>query len=74
MQTPHASRLATPQGAPLEDYILLTHEGRTLWLNNLSAKETVDLYSQANRHPYSLIVTTVSHDGVVGYLLFPGDE
>jgi DNA repair exonuclease SbcCD ATPase subunit len=52
-------------------YVTLTHEGKTLWLNNLSANEAVDLYSQTNSHPYSLIVTSVSNDGVVGYLLLP---
>lgn len=52
-------------------YISLTNEGKTLWLNNLNAKEAVDLYAQQYSHPYSLIVTTVSKDGVVGYLLLP---
>jgi len=52
-------------------YISLTNEGKTLWLNNLSAKEAVDLYAQQYSHPYSLIVTTVRKDGVVGYLLLP---
>jgi hypothetical protein len=52
-------------------YVSLTNEGKTLWLNNLSAKEAVDLYAQSNNHPYSLIVTTVSPDGVVGYMLLP---
>jgi DNA repair exonuclease SbcCD ATPase subunit len=52
-------------------YVSLTNEGKTLWLNNLSAKESVDLYAQNTTHPYSLIVTTVSRDGVVGYLLMP---
>ncbi len=52
-------------------YISLTNEGKTLWLNNLNAREAVDLYAQQYSHPYSLIVTTVSKDGVVGYLLLP---
>ena len=52
-------------------YISLTDEGKTLWLNNLNAKEAVGLYAQHSSHPYSLIVTTVSKDGVVGYLLLP---
>jgi len=52
-------------------YISLTHEGKTLWLNNLNAQEAVDLYAQQYSHPYSLIVTSVSKDGVVGYLLLP---
>ena len=52
-------------------YISLTNEGKTLWFNNLNAKEAVDLYAQQYSHPYSLIVTTVSKDGVVGYLLLP---
>jgi hypothetical protein len=52
-------------------YIALTNEGKTLWLNDLRAKEAVDLYAQQNSHPYSLIVTTVRKDGVVGYLLLP---
>jgi chaperonin cofactor prefoldin len=52
-------------------YISLTNEGKTLWLNNLNAKEAVDLYAQQYSHPYSLIVTTVSKDGVVGYLPLP---
>ena len=52
-------------------YISLTGEGKTLWLNDLSAKEAVDLYSPQYSHPYSLVVTTVSKDGVVGYLLLP---
>jgi hypothetical protein len=52
-------------------YISLTNEGKTLWLNDLSAKEAVDLYAEQFSRPYSLIVTTVSKDGVVGYLLLP---
>jgi hypothetical protein len=52
-------------------YISLTNEGKTLWLNNLNAEEAVDLYARQYSHPYSLIVTTVSRDGVVGYLLLP---
>jgi len=52
-------------------YISLTNERKTLWLNNQNAKEAVDLYSQRYSLPYSLIVTTVSNDGVVGYLLLP---
>jgi len=36
-----------------------------------NAKEAVDLYAQQYSHPYSLIVTAVSKDGVVGYLLLP---
>ncbi|MFZ0961300.1 MAG: hypothetical protein WAO35_10380 [Terriglobia bacterium] len=52
-------------------YVSMRNEGKTLWLNNLSAKEAVDLYSQAYSHPYSLVVTSVNDDGVVGYLLLP---
>ncbi len=52
-------------------YVFLSKEGKTLWLNNFSAKEAVDLYSQQYSHPYSLVVTTVSDDGVAGYLLLP---
>jgi chromosome segregation ATPase len=52
-------------------YISLTDEGKTMWLKNLSAEETVDLYSQHYGHPYSLIVTAVNEDGVAGYLLLP---
>ena len=52
-------------------YISMTNEGRTLWLNNLNAKEAVDLYAQQYSHPYSLVVTTVNDGGVAGYLLLP---
>jgi hypothetical protein len=52
-------------------YVSLTNEGKTLWLNNLSAKESVDLFSQHSNHPYSLVVTAVNDDGVAGYLLLP---
>ncbi len=52
-------------------YVSLTNEGKTLWLNNLSAKESVDLFPQDSNHPYSLVVTAVNDDGVVGYLLLP---
>jgi hypothetical protein len=52
-------------------YVSLTNEGKTLWLNDLSAKEAVDLYAQQYSHRYSLIVTTVRKDGLVGYLLLP---
>jgi transcriptional regulator of heat shock response len=52
-------------------YIYLTKEGKTLWLNNLNAREAVDLYAQQYSYPYSLIVTTVNDDGVAGYLLLP---
>jgi len=55
----------------LRGYIFLPNEGKTLWLNNLSAKEAVDFYEQQSSHPYSLVVTTVSSNGVVGYLLLP---
>ena len=55
----------------LRGYIFLPNEGKTLWLNNVGAKEAVDFYAQQYSHPYSLIVTTVSNDGVVGYLLLP---
>jgi hypothetical protein len=52
-------------------YISLTNEGKTLWLNNLNAKEPVDVYSQQSSHPYSLIVTAVNDNGIAGYLLLP---
>jgi hypothetical protein len=52
-------------------YVFLSKDGKTLWLNNFSAKEAVDLYSQQYSHPYSLVVTAVSDDGVAGYLLLP---
>ncbi len=55
----------------LRGYIFLPNEGKTLWFNNLSAREAVDFYEKQSSHPYSLVVTTVSRDGVVGYLLLP---
>jgi outer membrane murein-binding lipoprotein Lpp len=52
-------------------YVTLTTEGRTVWLNNVGAQESVDLYPRASAHPYSLIITRVNPHGVVGYLLLP---
>jgi hypothetical protein len=52
-------------------YISLTTEGRTLWLPNGGANESVDFYSKRANHPYDLVVTTISKRGVVGYLLLP---
>jgi hypothetical protein len=52
-------------------YVSLTNEGKSLWLYNLSAKESVDLFPQDSNHPYSLVVTAVNDDGVAGYLLLP---
>jgi predicted site-specific integrase-resolvase len=52
-------------------YVSLTTEGRTLWLENLGAHEAVDFYPHETGHPYSLIITRVNPNGVVGYLLLP---
>jgi hypothetical protein len=52
-------------------YVSLTTEGRTLWLPNGGAHESVDFYSKRANRPYDLVVTTVSKRGVVGYLLLP---
>jgi len=52
-------------------YISLINEGKTLWLDNLHAKQAVDLYAQQTNHPYSLVVTTINDHGVSGYLLLP---
>ena len=52
-------------------YITLTAEGRTVWLDNLGANKSLDLYSQDSAHPYSLVITRVSPRGVTGYLLKP---
>lgn len=60
-----------PDYQRFKGYVFMTNEAKTLWLNNLSANESVDLYSQRYTHPYSLVVTTVNNDGVVGYLLLP---
>ena len=52
-------------------YLSLTTEGRTLWLPNGGAHESVDFYSKRANRPYDLVVTTVSKREVVGYLLLP---
>jgi len=52
-------------------YVSLTAQGQTLWLENLGAHESLDLYPRDAHHPYSLIITRVNPHGVVGYLLVP---
>jgi hypothetical protein len=52
-------------------YVSLTIEGRTLWLEDVGAQEALDLFPHDTSHPYSLIITKVNPNGVVGYLLLP---
>lgn len=52
-------------------YVSLTTEGRTLWLEDLGAQESLDLYPRDTSHPYSLVITRVNPNGVAGYLLLP---
>jgi len=52
-------------------YVSLTNEGRTMWLQNLGAEESLDVFPHDSNHPYSLVITAVNPKGVVGYLLLP---
>jgi len=52
-------------------YVSLTADGRTLWLENLGAHKSLDIYPRDTLHPYSLIITRVDPHGVAGYLLLP---
>jgi hypothetical protein len=62
---------ADPSYQRIRGYVSFTAEGRTLWLENLGAQESVDLYQGNSPHPYSLIITQVNSRGAVGYLLMP---
>jgi septal ring factor EnvC (AmiA/AmiB activator) len=62
-----------PRYQRFRGYVSLTAEGRTLWLDDLGAQESLDLYPHDTSHPYSLVITRVNPNGVTGYLLLPGD-
>ena len=49
----------------------LAAEGRTLWLDNLSVEESLDLFPRGAIRPYSLVITYIAANEVAGYLLLP---
>ncbi len=57
-----------------DGYLELVEDSRTLWLSKVSVQQAVPFYAKQGAKPYDLVVTTVNHDGVVGYLLVPGDK
>lgn len=52
----------------------LLEDRRTLWFRGRSVQQALVFYSKQNRAPYELVVTRVSKDGVVGYLVRPVDQ
>jgi hypothetical protein len=55
----------------IRGYLSLTHEGRTLWLDNLGIQESLDLFPRDAVRPYSLVITHITSENVAGYLLLP---
>ncbi len=49
----------------------LLEDRRTVWFRGRSVQQALVFYSKQNRAPYELVVTRVSKDGVVGYLVRP---
>ncbi len=57
-----------------EGYLELIEDSRTVWLSKVAAQQAVPFYLKRGGQPYDLVVTTVTRDGVVGYLLVPRDK
>ncbi|HEY6292451.1 MAG TPA: hypothetical protein VI455_12950 [Terriglobia bacterium] len=54
-----------------EGYLTLASESRTLWLRDVGAQQSVVFFARESSQPYDLVVTAVSANGVVGYLMLP---
>jgi len=54
-----------------DGYLELIEDSRTLWLSKVAAQQAVPFYFKQGGQPYDMVVTAVSRNGVVGYLLVP---
>jgi hypothetical protein len=63
-----------PSYQRLNGYLSLADDGRTIWLRSLGAQEAFSFYSKQGGQPYDLLVTSVTKNNVVGYLLVPADS
>ena len=53
-------------------WLRLVPEGRTLWFGHLGIQQPLVFYRQDQDRPYEMVLTRVSEDGAVGYVLMPG--
>lgn len=54
-----------------QGYLTLVNDGRTLWLPDVGAQQSVVFFPQQSSQPYDLVVTAVNANGVAGYLMVP---
>ena len=52
-------------------WLLLAEDGRILWIDNLHIQQPLIFYTQKEKRPYELVLTRVTGDDVIGYLLAP---
>lgn len=55
-------------------YLWLLEDHRFVWLKDQNVNQSVQFYHKAGGAPYDLVVTDVSKDFVLGYLLIPKDQ
>ena len=60
-----------PSYQRLDGYLSLVDDGRTIWLRDLGAQRAFTFYTKQGAQPYDLLVTSVTKNDVVGYLLAP---
>lgn len=52
-------------------WVWLLPDRRTLWVRNQSVQEPVIFYTKKDSRPRELVITNITKDSVVGYLLLP---
>jgi hypothetical protein len=57
-----------------DGYLSLAADGRTIWLPDSRAQQSVVFFPHESSQPYHLVVTGVRTSGVVGYLMLPAND
>lgn len=57
-----------------DGYVWLMPDRRTLWVRSQGLQKPLVFYSQADDRPRELVVTRVTKNSIIGYLLLPPDK
>jgi hypothetical protein len=52
-------------------YVTLADAGRTVWLRDVAAEQSVTFYAGRDPQPFDLVVTSINSGGVAGFLVMP---
>ena len=58
----------------MNGYIWLMPDRRTLWVRSQGLQKPLVFYSQTDERPRELIVTRVTKNSIIGYVLVPPDK